>query len=89
MFISETLQAMPIKFAVKIVRLKVYMTIPSPMSQTWLLFNLQYLPQYLSYYIEIWHDGRLMHGFELDIDSENIHKWVGRGKKSALNYLYN
>ena len=50
---------MPIKFAVKIVRPKVYiMTITSPMtltsfkvtsaSETWLLFNLQYLRQYLS-----------------------------------------
>ena len=32
--ISETVQAMPIKFAVKIVRLKVYMTIASLMTLT-------------------------------------------------------
>ena len=30
--ISETIQAMPITFAVNIVRLKVYMTIASPMT---------------------------------------------------------
>ena len=59
---------MPSKFAVRRVRLKVYMTVASPMtlttnaSQTWLLFNLQYLGQYLSYYIQTWHYGRLMHG---------------------------
>ena len=32
--ISETIQTMPIKFAVKIVRLKVYMSIASPMTST-------------------------------------------------------
>ena len=32
LIISETVQAMPIKFAVKIVRLKVYMAIASPMT---------------------------------------------------------
>ena len=40
--------------------------------QTWLLFNLQYLGQYLSYCIQTWHDGRFMHGFERDIDFENV-----------------
>ena len=50
---------MPIKFALKIVCREVYMTIASPMTLTfiqghkcvsniWLLFNLQYLGQYLS-----------------------------------------
>ena len=34
LIISETIQAMPIKFAVKIVRLKVYMTIASLMTLT-------------------------------------------------------
>ena len=34
LIISETIQAMPIKFAVKIVRLKVYMTIVSPITLT-------------------------------------------------------
>ena len=33
-------------------------------SQTWLLFNLQYLGQYISYYIQTWHDGSLMHGID-------------------------
>ena len=32
--ISETIQAMPIKIAVKIVQLKVYMTIARPMTLT-------------------------------------------------------
>ena len=34
LIISETVQAMPIQFAVKIVRLKVYMTIASPITLT-------------------------------------------------------
>ena len=57
---------MPIKFAVKIVRVKVYMTGASPMTLTFtqgprciskLIYclNLQYLGQYLSYYIKTWH----------------------------------
>ena len=37
LIISETIQAMPIKFAVKIVRLKVYMTIANPMTFTFIL----------------------------------------------------
>ena len=43
-------------------------------SQTGLLFNLQYLRKYVSYEYDIqtWHDGRLMHGLELDF--ENICK---------------
>ena len=87
LIISETIQAMPIKFVVKIVRLKVYMTIASLMtltfkvtsaSQTWLLFNLQYLGQYLSYYSQTWHDGWPIHGIyvhfrfdDLDLDSRS------------------
>ena len=79
MFISETIQAMPIKFAMKIVQLKVYMTNASPMTLTsiqghkcvsnWIIFNLQYLRQYLSYYIQTqcyyiqtWHGSRPIHG---------------------------
>ena len=34
LIISETIQAMPITFAVRIVRLKVYVTIASPMTLT-------------------------------------------------------
>ena len=49
-------------------------------------FNLQYLGQYLSCYIQTWHDGRLMHAMahllmlsrvddlELDLDFETICK---------------
>ena len=91
--ISETFQAMSIKFAVKIVQLKVYMTIASPMtltsftiisvSQTWLLFNLQYLGQYVTNYIRTWHDGRLMdalyyHFDDLDLDARS--QWVSEAK---------
>ena len=68
---------MPIKFTVKIVWLKVYMTIVSPMTLTFVqghkclkldyFFNLQYLGQYLSYGVQTWHDGRLMDLFSLYI----------------------
>ena len=73
LIISETLRAMSIKFSVKIVQLKVCIW-PLPIqwpwpsfkvtsaSQTWLLFNFQYLGQYSSYYIQIWHGGRPIHG---------------------------
>ena len=46
-------------------------------------FNLQYLRQYFSYYIQTWHDGRRMHDIygharfddlELDLDFENVCK---------------
>ena len=63
---------MLVMFAVKIVRLKVYMTIASPMTylhsrsqvrlKLWLLFNLRYLGHNLSYYIQTGHDVILMHG---------------------------
>ena len=85
--ISETIHTMPIMFAVKIVSLKVYMTIASPMTLTFnsrsqmrltLLFNLQYLEQYLSYYVQTWHDGKLIHGIyaharfdDLDLDAKS------------------
>ena len=52
LIISEAIHAMPIKCAVKIVRLKVYLTIArlsfkvTSASQICLLFNLQYLGQY-------------------------------------------
>ena len=77
MFInSETVQAIPIKFAVKIVRLKVYiydncqsnaLDLHSRSQEHLLFFNLQYLGQYLSYCIQTWHD-IFMHGLELDLD---------------------
>ena len=35
-------------------------------SQACLLFNLQYLGHYLSYYIQTWHDGRPIHGIIYD-----------------------
>ena len=74
---SETIQTMPMAFAVKKARLKVYAIMASLMtlisfkvrsaSQTWLLCNLQYLEQYVSYYIQTWHDGRLTDGIYIYI----------------------
>ena len=76
LIISTTIQAMPIKLAVEIVPLKVYMIIASlvtltftqglspkvtSVSQTWLLFKLQYLGQYLRYDIFTWHNRRPGH----------------------------
>ena len=51
LIISATIQAMAIKFAAKIHRLKLYMTIASPMTLTFILdhkcvSNLQYLGQF-------------------------------------------
>ena len=105
LIISENIQAMPIKFAVKIVRLKINMTIVSPMiltftsqghdldvtsaSQTWLLFNLQYLGQYLSYYIQTWHVGSLVDAIDaharfdyIDLDARS--QWLGKGKHFSV-----
>ena len=86
LIISETIQAMPIKFAVMMVRLKVikiwdhYQSDDLDLHWT-ALYNLQYLGQNLSYYIQTWHDGRPMHGIyararivELELDFENIFK---------------
>ena len=68
LIISETNLAMPIKFAVKIVRLKIHITIAREITLTFIqghkcasnfsFFTLQYLGHYLSYYIQIWHDAR-------------------------------
>ena len=80
--LSETVQATPIKFAVKIVRLKVSRNLPRsddlalhPRSQSWRV-------------------GRLMHRIydharvdDLDLDARS--QWVSKGKKYALNYLDN
>ena len=59
---------------------------------SWTTFNLQYLRQYVSYYIQTWHDGRLMDALyahsrfdDLDLDARS--QWVG--KESALHALSN
>ena len=99
LIISETVQAMPIKCAVKIVwlwPLPVRWPWPSlkvaSASQLLLLFNLQYLGQYLSYFIQTWHAGRPIHGIyaharfdDLDLDARSL--WVDKGKDSVLNYF--
>ena len=69
LFQKLSLQAMPIKFAVKIVRLRVCMTIASPMTITFIqghkclkldCFLTCNISDILSYYIQTWHDGRLV-----------------------------
>ena len=67
LIISETIQTIPIKFAVKIVRLKVYMTLASLMTfiqghkcisnvtTFWLAIS-----RTISYYVQTWHDGTLI-----------------------------
>ena len=65
-------------------------------SQTWLLFNFQYLGQYLNHYIKTWHDGRLIHAIyaqahfnDLDCLNDARSQCVGKDKKSVLNALGN
>ena len=87
---------MPIAFAVvKIVRPNVYMTIASLMTLTFIqghkcVSNLQYLGQYLSYYIQTWHDGiRLMDAIYADARFDDLgldarSQWVGKGKQISV-----
>ena len=61
---------------------------------TSLLFNLQYLKQYLSYYIHTWHDGRHMdvryvHARFDDLGLDATSQCVGKGITSALRALGN
>ena len=69
--ISEAVQVIPIKFAVKTVRLKVFFFLlpvrwpcsslkVTTSSQTWQVFN-SHISGTLSYGILTWHDGRRMH----------------------------
>ena len=56
-------------------------------AQIWLMFNLQYLGQYLSYYIQTWHDCRLMDAMYAHSRSDDLNgrwRWVGKGKISVL-----
>ena len=89
---------MPVKFAVKIVRLNVYMTFASPTTLTFiqshkcvsnwtgLLFNLQYIGQYLSYYIQTWNDGRRMHNVHARFDELTLTLMQGHsGSAKAKN----
>ena len=77
--------------------LKVYMTIASLMTLIFIhghkcasnltIFYLQYLGQYLSYYIHTWHDGRLMdalyaHARFDDLDLAAMSPWVGKIKNN-------
>ena len=78
---------MHIKLAVKIVRLKVYMAIASPKFDYFL--KLQYLGQYLSYYIQTWHEGRRIDAIyararseDLDLDARS--QWVSKGKNISV-----
>ena len=76
--ISDTIQPMSIKYAVKILRLKVYviflqsgdlnlqsrsqLRLKLGKKMFNLYYNSHYLGQYLRYDIQTWHDGRLMNG---------------------------
>ena len=92
LIILVTIQAIPITFAVKIDRLKIYYDhcqSDDKCVSTWLLVNLQYVGQYLGYYIQKWRDGRRMDAIyaharfddlELDIDARS--HWVGKGKNN-------
>ena len=57
--------------------------------------NLQYVGQYVSYYIQTWHDGRLIDATQYsharfdDLDIDTRSQRVGKGKISALQYLGN
>ena len=106
--ISETVQAMPIKFAVKIVRLKVYNNLLSLMTllftqghnciSNWTICLTCSIIAISRTVFKLWqstcHDGRHMHGTyaharfdHLDLDARS--QWVGKGRKSVLNYLDN
>ena len=90
---------MLITFAVKIVRLLVYVTIPSSLTLTFIqdhkfvsnltTFNLQYIGHYFKlYYIQTRRGGRLMDALSAltrcdDLDLDARSQWVGKGKKSA------
>ena len=94
LIISKTIKAKPIKFALKIVRLRVCMTITGSVTSTFiqghkLLFKLQYLRQYFSDYIQTWHDGRLMdaryaHARFDDPDHDARSQWVDKGKQLSV-----
>ena len=56
---------------------------------TRLVFNLQYLRQYLTYYIQAWRDDTLMgalyaHARFDDPDLDARSQWVGKGKKISV-----
>ena len=65
--ISEALQAMPIEFAVKIVGQQVWIIFAIPMTSTitqghaWQMLTCSLIVQYLSYDIQTWHDGIVIH----------------------------
>ena len=53
---------------------------------------MQYLRQYISYYIRTWHGGRLVdtlyaHARFDDLDLDTRSQWIGEGKQSVLNYF--
>ena len=61
----------------------------------YLTFLQVYIGQYVSYYIQTWHDGRLMdaiyyaHARLGDLDPDARSQWVSKGIKSALHALAN
>ena len=96
---------MPIMFAVKIVPLKFYITLSHsddlalhPRSQLRLKFDKCKTCTISRTVFKLWHstrhNGRLMHGRYVhalvdDLDLDARPQWIGKGNKSALNYLDN
>ena len=108
LIICESFPAVPILFAVKIVRLKVYVIVSQSDDldlQSRSQLRLKVDKSFNAYFnsnisdtisamgIQTCHGGRLkMHGIhahapfdDLDLDARS--QWVGKGKKSAVNYL--
>ena len=102
--ILETVQAILITFAVKIVLLKVYIIV-SQSDDLALHSRSQLDKSYTCTIIAIsrtafklwhptWHDGRLMHGISAharfsDLDLDARSQWFGKGKNSTLHALGN
>ena len=91
---SDTIQAMPTTFAVQIVRLKVHMTIAGPMTltfiqghkcvsnlTTFLTYNISD-NNYVSYYSQTWHEGRLMDAIILTLVLMSK-TWPGSGFRAV------
>ena len=100
-WLFQTVSAMPIKFAVKIVRLKIFIIFsvwwpcssPKVTTQIWHLKNLYYdtnsnITEHSSYGIQTWHDCTLIYGIWLIVMMQG-HSGSAKAKKSVLNDLDN
>ena len=104
LIISETIRAMPIKFAVKTKGLydrcysdDLYLHSRSQVRlklDYFLACNISDNNVFVSHHIQTWHDGRLMdaiyaHARFDDLDLDARSQWVGKGTISAFNALGN